>query len=139
MNPRSITGIIGALTAALGVLALISPTIVMQRVVGFAVEPSFSENFVRGEVRAVYGGLFGVLGVLTLLSAMDLAMHRSRVLLIGLLWLGACGGRLVGVTVDGSPGLLGWLSVAVELVVGGTLVAISMTAPAPPATPSVSP
>lgn len=135
MNLRAVAATIGALTAVLGVLALLKPQLVMTRLVGFAVEPSFSENFVRGEVRAVYGGLFTVLGVLTLLSAMNLAMHRSRVFLIGLLWLGACASRLVGATVDGSPGLLGWLFVAVELLAGGTLVAISMIAP-PSQTPS---
>jgi hypothetical protein len=128
MNPRVVTAVIGVLTTVLGIGGLISPQLVMERVVGFAVDPSFSENFVRGEVRAVYGGLFTVMGVATLLGAMDLAAHRGRVLWLGLLWLGLCGGRLVSVAVDGPAGLWGWMSVAFELIVGGLLVASSMMA-----------
>lgn len=70
-------------------------------------------------------------------------------LLIGLLWLGACAGRLVGVNVDGNPGLWGWVAGGMELVFGGSLVTASLTAhpeapvlpgpaPAPQTTPSVS-
>lgn len=123
MNPRIVTLVIGIVSTVFGIGGLISPTFVMERVVGFAVDPAFSENFVRGEVRAVYGGMFTVLGVATLLAAMDVYAHRARILLIGLLWLGLCGGRLISVVVDGSPGLFGWLSAAFELVVGGLLVA----------------
>jgi hypothetical protein len=123
MNPRIVTLVIGIVSTVLGIGGLISPTLVMERVVGFAVDPAFSENFVRGEVRAVYGGMFTVVGVATLLAAMNVAQHRARILLIGCLWLGLCGGRLLGVVVEGSPGLLGWLSVAFELIIGGALVA----------------
>jgi hypothetical protein len=126
MNPRIVTLAIGVVTTVLGIGGLISPALVMERVVGFAVDPSFSENFVRGEVRAVYGGMFTVLGVSTLLAGMDVYNHRARVLLIGFLWLGLCGGRLLGAVVEGSPGLLGWLSVAFELAIGGLLVASAM-------------
>lgn len=126
MNPRIVTLAIGILTTVLGIGGLISPALVMERVVGFAVDPSFSENFVRGEVRAVYGGMFTVLGVATLLAGLDVYNHRSRILLIALLWLGLCGGRLLGAVVEGSPGLLGWLSVAFELAIGGLLFASSM-------------
>jgi len=123
MNPRIVVLVIGILSTVLGIGGLISPTFVMERVVGFAVDPSFSENFVRGEVRAVYGGLFTTIAVATLLATTDVHAHRGRVMLIGCLWLGLCGGRLIGVVADGSPGLLGWLSVAFELVIGGLLVA----------------
>jgi hypothetical protein len=123
MNPRIVTLVIGVVSTVLGIGGLISPSFVMERVVGFAVDPAFSENFVRGEVRAVYGGMFTVLGVATLLTAMDVYTHRARLLLIGFLWLGLCGGRLVGVVVEGSPGVLGWFSVAFELIIGGLLVA----------------
>ena len=126
MNPRIVVLVIGIITTVLGIGGLISPSFVMERVVGFAVDPSFSENFVRGEVRAVYGGLFSVLGFSTLFAAMDVHENRGRVLMIGLLWLGLFGGRLIGAMVDGSPGLLGWLSVVFELAMGGLLVASSM-------------
>jgi hypothetical protein len=128
MNPRIVTAAIGILTTLMGIGGLISPQLVMERVVGFAVDPSFTENFVRGEVRAVYGGMFTVLGIATAWAAVDLPMHRGRVMWIGLLWLGLCGGRLVGVAVDGPAGLWGWMSAAFELVIGGLLVASSMMA-----------
>jgi hypothetical protein len=133
MNPRIVTLVIGLVSTVLGIGGLISPTLVMERVVGFAVDPAFSENFVRGEVRAVYGGMFTALGVSTLFAAMDVYAYRAQVLLIGSLWLGLCGGRLIGVVVEGSPGLFGWFSVAFELVVGGLLVASAMMAPPPAA------
>ena len=126
MNPRVVTAVIGTLTTILGIGGLISPQLVMERVVGFAVDPSFSENFVRGEVRAVYGGMFAMLGIATVWAALDLATHRGLVMWIGLLWLGLCGGRLVSVAVDGPAGLWGWMSVMFELVIGGLLVASSM-------------
>jgi len=123
MNPRIVTLVIGIASTIFGIGGLISPAFVMERVVGFAVDPAFSENFVRGEVRAVYGGMFTVVGIATLLAAMDVYAHRARILLIGFLWLGLCGGRLIGAVVEGSPGLFGWFSAAFELVVGGLLVA----------------
>jgi hypothetical protein len=138
MNPRITTTVCGLISLILGVLALFYPEFVMARVLGFAVDESFSANFVHGEVRAAYGGLFSVMGVATVLAAMDPVANRTRILFVGLLWLGACGGRLFGVFVDGSPGLWGWLSAAFELVVGGTLVAAAMGAPTartPAATP----
>jgi hypothetical protein len=128
MNPRVVTAAIGVLTTILGIGGLISPQFVMERVVGFAVDPSFTVNFVHGEVRAVYGGMFTVLGIATIWAAVDLATHRGRVLWIGLLWLGLCGGRLLSVAVEGPAGLYGWLSVVFELVVGGLLVVSSMMA-----------
>jgi hypothetical protein len=128
MNSRTITAIIGAVTVLFGIGGLVSPEMVMQRVVGFAVDPSFSENFVRGEVRAVYGGLFTVMGAYTLQAAADPHSHRSRILFIALLWLGLCAGRLVSVAVDGDPGGWGWMSVAFELVVGGLLATAALTA-----------
>ena len=126
MNPRIVTAAIGVLTTILGIGGLISPQLVMERVVGFAVDPSFSENFVHGEVRAVYGGMFTMLGIATVWAAVDLATHRGLVFWIGLLWLGLCGGRLVSVAVDGPAGLWGWMSAAFELTIGGLLVASSM-------------
>ena len=130
MNPRIITTVCGLLTLILGVLGLVYPEFVMSTVLGFTVDPKFSANFVRGEVRAAYGGLFSVMGVATVLAAMDPVANRARILFVGLLWLGACAGRLFGVLVDGTPGLWGWLLVVFELAVGGALVAASQGFPA---------
>jgi hypothetical protein len=129
MNPRLTTGLIGLITVILGVAALFYPDFIREKAVGFAVHQAFTENFVNGEVRAVYGGLFLVVGVYTVMAAMDPYAQRARILLIGLLWLGLGGGRLFGVFADGGPGLRGWLYLVFELGVGGVLVAISQMAP----------
>ncbi len=107
MNPRITTTVCGLLTLILGVLGLVYPEFIMSTVLGFTVDPKFSANFVRGEVRAAYGGLFSVMGVATVLAAMDPVANRARILFVGLLWLGACGGRLFGVLVDGTSGRVG--------------------------------
>jgi hypothetical protein len=134
MNPRVTTSVIGVLTTVMGALALLYPAMVMERVLGFAVAPTASANFVLGEVRATYGGVFTVLGIYTVLAAMDPATNRGRILMIGLLWIGACLGRLYGVVMDGSPGWWGWLSAAFEAVIGGLLVVVSQMTPETPAT-----
>ncbi len=121
MNSRVVTGVVGAVTILFGIGGLIAPGWVMGHL-GIAVDPSFPVNFVRGEVRAVYGGLFLVMGALTALAALNPSAHRGRIVLIGLLWLGLGGGRLVGIVADGSPGLIGWFSLIFEAVVGGLLL-----------------
>ena len=155
MNPRVVAILAGVITTALGLAGLLYPDRVMG-ILGFAILNSANTAAVMGEVRATYGGLFVVLGVYTLLTAMDPAAQRSRLTFIGLLWLGACAGRLLGVNLNGNPGLPGWAAVVLELLVGGALVAASLiarpaeaslpgptpaTTPAPPvaAQPSTSP
>jgi len=139
MNPRVVAIIAGVITTALGLAGLLYPDRVMG-LLGFAILNSANTAAVMGEVRATYGGLFVVLGVYTFLSAMDPAAQRSRLLFIGLLWLGACAGRLLGVNINGNPGLPGWVAVALELVVGGALVAASLIArPAEASLPVTSP
>jgi uncharacterized protein DUF4345 len=141
MNPRITTSIVGTLILFLGLAGLVYPELVMAHLLGYAVDPSHSHNAVLGEVRATYGGLFVVMGVYTLLSAADPAANRGRLLFIGLLWLGACAGRLVGVYLDGDPGLTGWVGVAFEVIVGGALVIVSFLKPVvvPVAAPSPPP
>jgi len=134
MNPRIITMVVGVVTFVLGLLGLLMPQLVMDRLVGFAVNPAFPANGVIGEVRATYGGLFTVLGAVTLLAALDPASHRARITLIGLLWLGVCGGRLLGVSLDGNPGPMGFVAAAIELVMGGALLLAALTAPSATAT-----
>ena len=128
MNPRIVAIVIGILTVLMGIVGLVSPDMVMTRVVGFAVHPAFSEYFVRGEVRAAYGGLFFVLGLVTLSAVLDPAAARQRLLIAGSLWLGLCGGRLIGALSDGSPGGWGWFAAAFELAFGGLLVAAALMA-----------
>jgi len=135
MNPRITVGTVGAITLLLGLGGLLQPQSVMN-LIGYAVAPTTSETFVRGEVRALYGGLMVVAGVFTLLSVADPRANQGRLLMLGLLWLGACGGRVFGIFVDGNPGLFGWLSVVVELVLGGALVISSQSGEPAAASPS---
>jgi len=132
MNHRVTTTVIGVLTTIMGVLALTYPELLMRHVLGFTVDPAYTANFVRGEVRAAYGGIFTVMGVYTVLAAMDPATNRGRILMIGLMWVGACVGRLYGVVVDGTPGAWGWVSAAFEAVMGGMLIAVSQMTPETP-------
>lgn len=132
MNPAVVTGAIGAMTFLMGIAALAMPELVMARVLGFAVDPSFSENFVRGEVRAAYGGVFTVIGLFTLLSARSPSLHRGRVLMLACFWFGLGGGRLLSAVVDGSPGGFGWFAMAFELLIGSALLYSSLATPAVP-------
>lgn len=139
MNPRVTTTVIGALMTVMGALALTYPELVMRHVLGFAVDPTYTANFVRGEVRAAYGGIFVVLGIYTVLAAMDPATNRGRILMVGVIWMGACLGRLYGVVVDGTPGMWGWLTAAFEALIGGMLIAVSQMTPEAPASRSFPP
>jgi hypothetical protein len=121
MNGRVVTAAIGVLTVAFGLAGLVYPLHVMDWV-GFS--PLMTKpNAGTVEARAVYGGLFLVLGVFTLWSATSPRAHRGELLLIACLWLGLFGGRMVGVSIDGSPGLLNTLGALFELVVGCLLLA----------------
>ncbi len=147
MNPRVVAIVTGAVTTAFGLAGLLYPDRVMG-MLGFAILNTANAAAVMGEVRATYGGIFVVLGVYTLLIALDPAAHRARLMFIGLLWLGACAGRLLGVNINGNPGLPGWGAAAFELLMGAALVAASAMArpayvaiprPSPAAQPTASP
>ena len=140
MNPRVTAVVVGLIIVILGAAGLFYPERVMG-LLGFAVLNPSDTAGVLGEVRATYGGIFLVMGVYAVLAAMDPAANRGRLLFIGLLWLGACAGRVFGVYADGNPGVPGWLFAAFELVMGGALVAASQSAPAPAArvAPPVTP
>lgn len=134
MNPRTTTLVLGIGTLAFGLAALSYP----ERLLGFLgfsiLQPSRAAAAL-GEIRATYGGLFAVVGALTILAGTSPQRYRREILVVALLWLGALAGRLFGWAVDGNPGLPGWLSAAAELVVGGGLLgawwAASKEAPKP--------
>ena len=121
MNGRAVTAFIGLLTLGMGLIGLLYPLHVMDWV-GFS--PLMTKpNAGTVETRAMYGGLFLVLGVFTLWAATSPRRHRGELLLIACLWLGMFGGRMVGVSIEGSPGLLNTLGALFELVVGCLLLA----------------
>jgi hypothetical protein len=121
MNPRVVAGALGAITLLMGLAGLVTPDRSMA-FVGFA--PSTEANRVLAlcEARAVYGGLFAVLGAFTLWGAIDPAGKRSALLMAGLLWLGLCAGRSIGISLDGNPGIFGWVGVVWEAAFGMALV-----------------
>jgi len=121
MNPRAVAGVLGAVTAAMGLAGLVSPDRAMA-FVGFAPSTEANRLLALGEARAVYGGLFTVLGAFTLWGAIDPPGKRSILLMASLLWLGLCAGRLLGASIDGGPGLVGWAAVVWEGVFGGALL-----------------
>lgn len=127
MNARTIVGAIGAITVVLGLGGLLYPESVM-RLVGYGYQSPPNVPGTLGEVRAIYGGMPLVAGVFTLLCAADPHANRGRLVLLGLLWLGAGASRLLGIFLDGNPGVFGWLSVIVELAGGGALAYASQAA-----------
>ena len=127
MNARVATAVTGAITLALGVVGLLYPALVLG-FFGLLVQNASDSAGALCEIRATYGGIFIVLGVYTLAATIDPAAHRARLLMLALVWFGACLGRLFGVSLDGNPGLFGWLSAALEVAMGGTLLIASLTA-----------
>jgi hypothetical protein len=130
MSARTITLAAGVVILLMGLAALFYPERVMG-LLGFMVLNASESASVLGEVRATYGGIFTVMGAAVLLAAANPAANRGRLVAIGLLWLGACGGRLFGVTVDGNPGVFGWLAVVFEAVMGTALLLAAQRAGSP--------
>jgi hypothetical protein len=121
MNPRVVAGVLGAITLVRGMGGLVSPARTLS-FVGFAPLVPTEPALAYGEARAVYGGLFTVLGAFTLWGAIDPAGKRSALLMAGLLWLGLCTGRSIGISIDGNPGVFGWIGLVWEAVFGLGLV-----------------
>ena len=121
MSPRIVAGIVGAITVAMGLYGLASPAGVLD-FVGLSPAVPTEPALAYGEVRAIYGGLFVVLGAFTLWGAIDPPGKRSALLMAGLIWLGICAGRLLGVSIDGNPGVMGWFNVVGEAALGMALV-----------------
>ena len=113
MSPRILAGVLGAITIAMGMAALASPERTMA-FVGFAALTPTEPVLALCETRAVYGGLFTVLGAFTLWGAFDPTGRRSVLFMAALLWLGLCAGRAFGISVDGSPGIMGWVALVWE-------------------------
>ena len=121
MNGRAIAAIIGVITLILGGVGIAYPREVLQWV-GFDLITANPQAGLA-EARAVYGGLFLVLGIFTLWAATSPRAHRGELTLLGSLWLGLFAGRMVGVSIDGNPGLLNTVAAVLEATTGGLLIA----------------
>jgi hypothetical protein len=121
MNPRIVAGVLGAITLVMGLGGLISPDRVMA-LVGFMPSTEANRLLALGETRALYGGLFAVLGAFTIWGAIDPAGKRSALLMAGLLWTGLFVGRVLGMSIDGNPGIFGWVFAVWEAAFGMALV-----------------
>jgi len=130
MSARSITLTAGVVILLMGLAGLFYPDRVMS-LLGFTVLNAAQTAAVLGEIRATYGGLFAVMGAAVVMAGVNPAANRGRLLAIGLLWLGACAGRLLGVTVDGNPGVFGWLAVLFEAGMGSALLLAAQRAGSP--------
>jgi hypothetical protein len=128
MNTRVIALIVGIITLGLGLASLAYPVRILG-LLGFAVVNASSAAAAYGEVRAMYGGLFVVLGVYVLMGAIDPNRYRPHLMMIGLAWLGVCAGRLIGVSIDGNPGLFGWIYAVFEGLMGSLLLIAALVGP----------
>jgi len=127
MSSRTIVALVGALLVGMALGGLFNPGLVLWWL-GLSIANSTAPAFPLGEVRAVYGGLFAVIGIFTMISAIDPAANRGRLVALGCCWLGLGGGRLLGAMVDGDPGLWGWAFIVLELGAGALVVTLALFA-----------
>ena len=125
MSSRTIVAAVGAFLVVMGLGALYNPGFIIWWI-GLSIANSTASAFPLGEVRAVYGGLFGVIGIFTMISAIDPAANRGRLVALGCCWLGLGGGRLLGAMMDGDPGLWGWAFIVLELGAGALVVTTAL-------------
>lgn len=115
MNAKVVSASIGLFTCAFGLIALVYPQRVLH-LAGFAVAPTASVAQVTGEVRALYGGLFLVMGSWILFAV----LREARLLLFatGTMFLGAALARITGAYLEGSPDIWGWIGGVAEVICG---------------------
>ena len=137
MNPRSLVAIVGVATVLLALVGLVYPSQIMPFSNLAPLVPT-NPAAAYGEIRAVYGGMLLALGGYTLWAATNPWRHRQLLNLVGTAWLCVFAGRMLGVAVDGSPGLVGWGNAALELVAAVNLLAAPVVGSAPEALPAPS-
>ena len=122
MNIRVVAALIGIVTVLFGALGLAYPERIMGTL-GLATASEAARSAVLGEIRAVYGGLFLVLGLWTVYAAWQSAHSRLLLSLLGSSWIGIAGGRALWAWIEGNPGLWSWTFFAFEVLCGGGLLA----------------
>lgn len=135
MNPQIFVALVGLVTLVLGAVGLAYPAQVMPFANLMPLVPTDPAS-AYGEIRGVYGGQLIALGAFTLWAATNPWRHRTVLTVVGTVWLSVFTGRMFGVAVDGSPGLVGWGNAALELVAAGVLLGAPMLGRADETLPS---
>jgi hypothetical protein len=122
MNGRVVAGLVGLAILAFGLMGLFYPAQTMA-FAGFSPAEESMRAQAYSETRAIYGGAFTVLGIFTIFAASNPVAHRRLLLLIAMVFYGVLAGRMLGVSIDGNPGLFGWIGAALEVTTGSLLLA----------------
>lgn len=140
MKRQPIARALSGITLLIGLVAMLFPAIVGD----MFLEVNNPSNRVMGEIAAVMGGTFAVIGALALYgSIMAGPAGILWVRTCGLVWLGLALGRLVAVFTAGPPDWLGWIYLVLEagvglailLASGGVQKALDMPEGTPPPAP----
>lgn len=122
MNGRIVGGLVGLGILAFGLMGLFYPVQTLS-FAGFSPASESMRAQAYGETRAIYGGTFTVMGVWTIFAASNPIIHRRLMLMVALVFYGILTGRMLGVSIDGNPGLFGWIGAALEVLTGSLLLA----------------
>lgn len=134
MNGRIVGGLVGLGILAFGLMGLFYPVQTMS-FAGFSPASESMRAQAYGETRAIYGGVFTVLGVFAIFAASNPITHRRLLLLIAMVFYGVLIGRMVGISIDGNPGVFGWAGAALEVTTGSLLLAATYLHRTPEALP----
>jgi hypothetical protein len=122
MNGRIVAGLVGLGIVAFGLMGLFYPAQTMA-FAGFSPAEESMRAQAYGETRAIYGGAFTALGIFTVFAASNPIANRRLLVLVGMVFYGVLAGRMLGLSIDGNPGLFGWIGAALEVTTGSLLLA----------------
>jgi len=127
MDLVRITRILSAVSIAMGIAAIVAPTMIAD-FFGLSFQPGTYIGY--GEVGALYGGNFIGLGLVGLWATRQRIEEGGLLIAaIGIVWLCIAGGRLVVMLtrMSDAGGALGWLSFLVEAAWGAVFVLAART------------
>jgi hypothetical protein len=122
MNGRIVGALVGLGILAFGLMGLFYPVQTLS-FAGFSPASESMRAQAYGETRAIYGGTFTLIGIWTIFAASNPIVHRRLILMVALIFYGILTGRMLGVSIDGNPGLFGWIGAALEATAGSLLLA----------------
>ncbi|HEV7733017.1 MAG TPA: DUF4345 domain-containing protein [Candidatus Binatia bacterium] len=134
MNGRIVAGLVGLGIVAFGLMGLFYPVQVMS-IAGFSPASESMRAQAYGETRAIYGGTFIALGIYTIFAASNPIVHRRTLTMMAMVFFGILAGRMIGISIDGNPGLFGWIGAGLEVSTGSLLLASTYLHRVPEALP----